>query len=186
MVRFKHTFSFPAPTPPPTDLTAVDVLKLIRNSLHANFGDLGSGVHGSNVQCRYYSPALRIAIIRCARESAKHVWAAVTLITECKGRSVRPRVIHLGGTIKKVQLKAIGLDKAAISNLQTIMNEPDSLSADGVIPGIPATAATATATADTAALGFEMPQSFLDDEEEDAGSPVSLGEIVPRDEVTNI
>ncbi|CAD6888639.1 unnamed protein product [Tilletia controversa] len=179
MVRFKNrwllvTFSFD-PTPPPSSssslpttppiLTAADITKLLRVSIQSNFGDLGSGAHGGNVQCRYYSPHLHTAIIRSARESLKYVWAAVTLIAESKGRRVRTRVIHVGGTIKKVQLKAMGLDKAAINDLSKLMvDESTSTATASMIPSLP----PASEPMSTAALAL-----LADDQgEEDTGEAI--------------
>ncbi|KAK0560886.1 RNA-binding protein pop5 [Tilletia horrida] len=178
-------------------LTTADITKLLRISLQFNFGDLGIGAHGGNAQCRYYSPALRTAIIRCARESAKVVWAAVTLITEHRGRRVRPRVIHVGGTIKKVQLRAMGLDRAAISNLQTVMaqtgpeiGDEDDLAANLQPPnsldvledvGAPLDMALAVGPLSTPATGAGAGADANDND--DLGEPISsLGEVIPRDQ----
>ncbi|KAE8212193.1 hypothetical protein CF327_g4141 [Tilletia walkeri] len=184
MVRFKNrwllvTFSFD-PLPPSSSstsstptLTASDITKLLRSSLQHNFGDLGSGVHGGSIQCKYYSPALRTAIIRSARESLKYVWAAVTLITESRGRRLRTRVIHVGGTIKKVQLKAMGLDRAAINNLQKLMVEPDPPSTTTTSNTLPSSATQLPPITSLASLSALA----VDEEEEDAGVQIAIDEV---------
>lgn len=77
--------------------------------------------------CKYYSSHTGTAIVRCSRDAARLVWASATMISSPvemiadgesvsgrKAASLRMRVIHCGGTIKKVQNKAIELDRKII------------------------------------------------------------------------
>ncbi|PWY99003.1 hypothetical protein BCV70DRAFT_217975 [Testicularia cyperi] len=118
-------------------LSAQLITRLLRASLLLNFGDVAAGAYGGALACRYYSPHTGTAIVRCSREAARHVWAAATLISSpvetsnsasalahsshantLEPASLRVRVVHCGGTIKKVQTKAIELDRKTIINLR--------------------------------------------------------------------
>lgn len=83
--------------------------------------------------CKYYSTHTGTAIVRCSRDAARLVWASATLISSPvdtvadgttataaagKAASLRIRVIHCGGTIKKVQNKAIELDRKLIMRMR--------------------------------------------------------------------
>ncbi|SPO25610.1 related to POP5 - subunit of both RNase MRP and nuclear RNase P [Ustilago trichophora] len=114
-------------------LTAQLVTRLLRASLVYNFGDVAAGAFGGVLTCKYYSTHTGTAIVRCSRDAARLVWASATLISspvesvadpttgmEAAGKaaSLRIRVIHCGGTIKKVQNKAIELDRKLIMRMR--------------------------------------------------------------------
>ncbi|KDN52446.1 hypothetical protein K437DRAFT_261375 [Tilletiaria anomala UBC 951] len=98
----------------PSTLNASTLIRAIRKALETFFGDAGAGTCGGALACRYYSPKTGMAIIRCAREAARTVWAAITMINELEGRRVRIAVVHCSGTIKKTQMRAIEMDKKVI------------------------------------------------------------------------
>ncbi|SNX84234.1 related to POP5 - subunit of both RNase MRP and nuclear RNase P [Melanopsichium pennsylvanicum] len=116
-------------------LTPQLITRLLRASLATNFGDVAAGAFGGVLTCKYYSTHTGVAIVRCSRDAARLVWASATLISssvemsadrvavnsEISGMStgLRIRVIHCGGTIKKVQNKAIELDRKLIMRLRT-------------------------------------------------------------------
>lgn len=98
-----------------------------------NFGDVAAGAFGGVLTCKYYSTHTGTAIVRCSRDAARLVWASATLISSPvdtvadgttataaagKAASLRIRVIHCGGTIKKVQNKAIELDRKLIMRMR--------------------------------------------------------------------
>ncbi|EPQ26530.1 uncharacterized protein PFL1_06908 [Pseudozyma flocculosa PF-1] len=118
-------------------LTPQSVTKLLRASLSTNFGDAASGALGGSLVCKYYSTHTGTAIVRCAREGAKVVWAAATLVSSTHpdggpgGTPLRVRVTHLGGTIKKLQKRAMELDKIRILQLKGQRSSSKSNSASG-------------------------------------------------------
>ncbi|SPC62295.1 related to POP5 - subunit of both RNase MRP and nuclear RNase P [Ustilago sp. UG-2017b] len=114
-------------------LTPQLITRLLRASLLYNFGDVAAGAFGGVLTCKYYSTHTGTAILRCSRDAARLVWASATLISSpvemvvgegagssgsLKLPSLRIRVIHCGGTIKKVQNKAIELDSKLITRLR--------------------------------------------------------------------
>ncbi|KAJ9479231.1 Ribonuclease P/MRP protein subunit POP5 [Pseudozyma hubeiensis] len=113
-------------------LTPQLITRLLRASLVYNFGDVAAGAFGGVLTCKYYSTHTGTAIVRCSRDAARLVWASATMISspvemssDDSGSiagaiepSLRIRVIHCGGTIKKVQNKAIELDRKLIMRLR--------------------------------------------------------------------
>lgn len=88
-------------------LTSRALLTALRASVVENFGDVGAGHTATSLAIKLWSPALRIAIVRAARDHFRTVWAAASFITELPTIStagqVRFRVIHVGGTIRACQ-----------------------------------------------------------------------------------
>ncbi|PWN54134.1 hypothetical protein IE53DRAFT_383324 [Violaceomyces palustris] len=115
--------SFSSTTIKPT-LSPQIITRLLRSSLALNFGDVASGAFGGSMNCKYYSHHTGTAIVRCPREGMKYVWAACTLACfndenqNAPPHRIRIRVIHCGGTIKKVQIKAMMLDEKKILGLR--------------------------------------------------------------------
>lgn len=131
MVRFKNryllvSFIFPAsvanpfdpnataePTSPPR-LNEGGLITLLRESLSVNFGDVGAGEVGGAFSVKYLSPHTQILILRVAREHLRTIWAALTLLRRVGGHEVLCRVLHVSGTIRKIQHAAMAHDRAAI------------------------------------------------------------------------
>ncbi|KAJ3202546.1 hypothetical protein HDU67_000434 [Dinochytrium kinnereticum] len=87
---------------------------VIKDSLELNFGDFGMGYTAQNFTVKYFSPYTGIGIVRVARDHFKMMWAAMTFVSQIKGNKCMINVIHVGGTIKQVQLQAIEHDKTQI------------------------------------------------------------------------
>lgn len=116
-----------------TTLTPQLITRLLRASLVYNFGDVAAGAFGGVLTCKYYSTHTGTAIVRCSRDAARLVWASATMISSPvemaaesggfplggEAPSLRIRVVHCGGTIKKVQNKAIELDRKLIMRLRS-------------------------------------------------------------------
>lgn len=56
--------------------------------------------------------------MRCAREHFRIVWAALTLLREVGGRAAVVRVVHVSGTIKKVERAAVARAQADIARVR--------------------------------------------------------------------
>ncbi|KAI5481868.1 ribonuclease P/MRP protein subunit POP5 [Pseudohyphozyma bogoriensis] len=136
MVRFKNryllvSFVFPAtlanplaqvhdeddtapPLPQPPNLSEGGLISLLRESLSVNFGDVGAGEVGGAFSIKYLSPNTQILILRVAREHLRTLWASLTLLRRIGGHEVLTRVLHVSGTIRKIQHAAMAHDRAAI------------------------------------------------------------------------
>ena len=135
MVRFKNRWLLltlaSEPIPIPDDyghqitfanrapnVTAHAITKALRTSLRVNFGDAASGAYAGPLMCKYYSPKSGIGIVRCARDGVRYVWGATTFLDSIDGHRVRICVRSCGGTIRKIQRKAISIDKFYILRLE--------------------------------------------------------------------
>lgn len=112
------------------NLNGYTLTKALRASLQQNFGDAASGAYAGPLACKYYSPKSGLGIVRCARDAARYVWGAATLLQTIDGQRVSIYVRACGGmllalftnfhvgTIKKVQNKAISIDKSYILKIE--------------------------------------------------------------------
>ncbi|WFC94971.1 assembly of actin patch protein [Malassezia brasiliensis] len=104
-------------------VNAYGIAKALRASLQQNFGDAAAGAYGGPLTCKYYSPKSGIAIVRCAREGMRYVWASATLLNEIEGQPVRICTYACGGTIRKLQRKAIAIDRYYILQLEQAQHD---------------------------------------------------------------
>ncbi|CAO1622978.1 unnamed protein product [Parajaminaea phylloscopi] len=144
MVRFKNRWlllsvEFPDNAEPSMPhVTPQALITAIRSSLSAHFGQEASGALGGPLSVKYASSRTRLAILRCSRVGADVIRAAVTLICdidatvaatsalrEASGKSTTQRVlptrlsvIGISGTIKKLQLQAIRMDRRIVQEQQ--------------------------------------------------------------------
>ncbi|KAK9895264.1 hypothetical protein P389DRAFT_90691 [Cystobasidium minutum MCA 4210] len=117
MVRFKNRyllvefiFDEDAPNGKPS-VTEGLLHSIIRDSLAANFGEVGWGQVGTTLTIKYWSQTTGLAIIRTSRPTLPVVWGAITFIRAIKEVGCCARVIHVGGTIRKTQQAAIRYDR---------------------------------------------------------------------------
>jgi RNase P/RNase MRP subunit POP5 len=106
-------------------VTSAAFLRAIRKSVERHFGMHGLAVVQTALQVKYFNPITGVAVVRCAREQVRTVWAALTLIETISchpGRRgsgpsgpstnvcVAIRVLHNSGTIKLCQEAAVKHD----------------------------------------------------------------------------
>jgi len=118
MVRFKNRYLlveviFPEGVEKP-NVTEGLLFTIIKDSLAANFGEVGWGQVGGSLNIKYLSRTTGLAIVRTSRPTLSTVWAAITFIRSIKGVECCPRIIHVGGTIRKTQQAAIRYDRQLI------------------------------------------------------------------------
>ena len=76
------------------------VLGALRQSHALNFGDVAAGVARGAVSVKRWDPRVSLLLLRCARETHREVWGALTMLRDVGGRSVAVRVVHVGGTLR--------------------------------------------------------------------------------------
>lgn len=163
-------------------LTPQHITRLLRASLAYNFGDVAAGAFGGVLTCKYYSSHTGTAIIRCSRDAARLVWAAATLVsspvevgTQEKSEgsaTLRMRVVHCGGTIKKVQNKAIELDRKMILRMRA---KQKRLAAESkASSGLARAASNTPLLEEKASIPATIPIAAVDDDED-------LGEALDPD-----
>ncbi|KAJ3170681.1 hypothetical protein HDU88_008583 [Geranomyces variabilis] len=134
MVRFKNRFllfrlhySDDPPTGPASSRYAAvidpvihggNISSAVKESILLNFGDYGAGIAATSTAVKYFSPWTNTGVLRCARDHYELVWAALTFVTQLKGKSCTFRVVHVGGTIKSVQQETLDLDRRLLGEMQ--------------------------------------------------------------------
>ncbi|WFC98957.1 ribonuclease P [Malassezia yamatoensis] len=93
------------------EVTAYAITKALRASLLSNFGDAAAGAYSGPLLCKYYSSKSGVAVVRCAREGVRYVWASATLLQHIEQHPTRISVCACSGTIRKIQHKAIAIDR---------------------------------------------------------------------------
>ncbi|GLB44779.1 putative component of ribonuclease P, a protein complex that generates mature tRNA molecules by cleaving their 5'-ends [Lyophyllum shimeji] len=134
MVRFKNRWLLvelipvgtqPQSTAAPTHhLEGKHIWAAVRQSVLANFGDVGWGAVGLSLNVKYYSPTTNICIIRVARDHHRIAWGAVTLLSAIEGVRYIPNVVHVSGTIKHAQLAAIAHNREVIARYRALAKTP--------------------------------------------------------------
>ncbi|XDG09274.1 hypothetical protein ABKA04_008889 [Annulohypoxylon sp. FPYF3050] len=104
---------------PTTDqLNQAALLRGIRAEVANLFGDYGSGaMEGGSLGLKYFSHATSTFILRISRSSYRLVWAALTFMTSIPIKNGKPcvfRVIHVSGTMRKVEEEAVRRARALI------------------------------------------------------------------------
>ncbi|KAI8628311.1 Rpp14 family protein [Xylariaceae sp. FL1651] len=97
--------------PTSDQLTPALLLRAIRAEVAALFGDYGSGaLEGSGFSVKYLSQATSTFILRISRASYRFVWTALTFMTSIPVKNGKPcvfRVVHVSGTMRKVEEEAV-------------------------------------------------------------------------------
>lgn len=104
---------------PTTDqLNQAALLRGIRTEVANLFGDYGSGaMEGGSLGLKYFSHATSTFILRISRSSYRLVWAALTFMTSIPIKNGKPcvfRVVHVSGTMRKVEEEAVRRARALI------------------------------------------------------------------------
>eukprot|EP00927_Polykrikos_kofoidii_P045795 TRINITY_DN39907_c0_g1_i1.p1 TRINITY_DN39907_c0_g1~~TRINITY_DN39907_c0_g1_i1.p1 ORF type:complete len:160 (-),score=19.83 TRINITY_DN39907_c0_g1_i1:259-738(-) len=79
-----------------------EVSYLVRESLAANWGDVGEAL--AQLKLLYWSPAVNFGVLRCARASMEHVQSSLFLLTHSRGGQPLQLSVHrIGGTLRSIQ-----------------------------------------------------------------------------------
>ncbi|KAJ3175616.1 hypothetical protein HDU87_006114 [Geranomyces variabilis] len=97
-----------------------NISSAVKESILLNFGDYGAGIAATSTAVKYFSPWTNTGVLRCARDHFELVWAALTFVTQLKGKSCTFRVVHVGGTIKSVQQETLDLDRRLLGDIQKL------------------------------------------------------------------
>lgn len=108
MVRFKNRYflfeqmgdgnSAANPSPKSQSHTFA-LLSDIRSAIQSQYGDHGLGMMGAHLAVKYYNSALRVGVLRCARDHQREMRAVLAMMN---GARVL-RVWHVAGTIRSCQ-----------------------------------------------------------------------------------
>lgn len=90
----------------------------IRQSMQENFGEVGLGLVGESLTVKYANSDTNLYIVRCNREAHQQVWCAITLIKEIRQRTVLPRLLNVGGTIRTSKIAALKHSLSILNGLE--------------------------------------------------------------------
>lgn len=96
------------------------IVKIIRDSIQANFGDYGAGATGSTLVVKYFSPTTSTGIVRVSRDHVRIVWAALSYVTQVMNRNAIIQVVRVSGTIKKCEQAAIARNKKILNTADLV------------------------------------------------------------------
>mmetsp|Transcript_8771 Transcript_8771/g.12060 ORF Transcript_8771/g.12060 Transcript_8771/m.12060 type:complete len:153 (-) Transcript_8771:289-747(-) len=102
--------------------TASLILNSIRQSIVINFGDLVLGKVFRSLNVRHYSPLTSSFIIKTPREFYREVWAAVTIITQIRGKAVQIVCLNVSGNLKKCGIFAATWTKNLFKDIKQTDN----------------------------------------------------------------
>jgi RNase P/RNase MRP subunit POP5 len=88
----------------------------LRSQIQEIYGLIGLA-KSTSLTIKYYSPITCLMIMRCSLEFHREILACLAVITKIRDHSVRLSVIHVSGTIVKIQKKVIDMDRKAIQEL---------------------------------------------------------------------
>lgn len=74
----------------------------------------------SATSVKYLNTKTNLTILRTPRDHHQMTWAALTFITELKGRKVAITCAHVSGTIRKVQERACEMNTRALAELKIL------------------------------------------------------------------
>ncbi|CAI5724348.1 unnamed protein product [Hyaloperonospora brassicae] len=99
--------------------TKEDIVRLVRASIAASYGDVGSGVAQYAFQVLYYNAHTRLAVVRCARELCKMVETSLVFVTAAHHQDVRLRVARVCGSSRTCRkyLLQYSMERAKTMNL---------------------------------------------------------------------
>ena len=155
MVRFKNRYLLAhvefADAAIDDSLSQRDLFFALKSSISYNFGLFGEGLLGNGLQVKYCNGVTGQMIVRCARDSHRLVWFALTSITKLRSREATVSVLHVGGSLRTCQQAAIKYNKALIARLLRDDREA-SKAVGGEGESVVAAASTAAAAAGAATV----------------------------------
>ncbi|KAL1931889.1 hypothetical protein VTP01DRAFT_8945 [Rhizomucor pusillus] len=91
-------------------LTEEDIGRAIAAAINADFGDYGLGM-AKSLNVKWYNPMTRVGIARIPREYTDMVLATLFFMNKIGKQTCSFRILHVSGTIIKVQNQAIIRDR---------------------------------------------------------------------------
>ena len=82
------------------------------------FGDEGFGKLKINFQLKYHNEITNLVIIRVSREYLNIIQTVLFMITNIDSKDVRLKILHVSGTIKKIEERAKQIISFWINNFE--------------------------------------------------------------------
>ena len=148
MVRFKNRYLLVQIHFPPIisdnkdqlrkrlQLTERQLAQEIRRLIQDLYGDVGAGHTAQSMQVKYYNARTGLGILRTSRATYQLVWHCLTLMhgSICDGLAIeRVQCVHLSGTIRNCQLKAIDHNYAELQQIFGQIIQQDNNNDDNIL-----------------------------------------------------
>lgn len=117
MVRFKTRyilFELLSPNGDHVTFQSKQILQELRQTILMYFGEYGSGLCQSMLQLKYYNKDTSLGILKTSRDQIRMVHGGLTLMRSIDSEPVIVRVMHISGTLKKTEIKALNINKSAL------------------------------------------------------------------------
>lgn len=102
---------------PDTGLALPQLARAISNQVESNYGDYGGMVMKFAYQIKYFNAITGLAIIRIPRDNHNIVLYAISCLKQMANRQCKVDILHVSGTIKKIQLVAIELSRKYLQDI---------------------------------------------------------------------
>lgn len=102
----------------------------LRESMLAHFGEWGLARVLQSLQVRYLNSLTNLAILRVARTDARTLAAIIAFLGQIKQKQILLRTIHLAGTIRSCQKRALQLQKQRIAEMAAQIADQPTVDGD--------------------------------------------------------
>ncbi|KAI0290335.1 Rpp14/Pop5 family-domain-containing protein [Russula brevipes] len=106
-------------------ISSKEIFNALKQSVLLHFGDTGWGEVAASLAVKYFSSATNFCILRVARgAAARTTHAALVLLDRVggggggEGLRVVPHVVHVSGTMKHAQIRAVEWNRGAIARVK--------------------------------------------------------------------
>jgi ribonuclease P/MRP protein subunit POP5 len=102
----------------------------LREAMLSHFGEWGLARVLQSLQVRYLNSLTNLAILRVARADSRTMAAIIAFISQIKQKQILLRTVHLAGTIRSCQKRALQLQKQRIGEMAAQIAEQPATDAD--------------------------------------------------------
>ncbi|CAN3366919.1 ribonuclease P/MRP protein subunit Pop5p [Diutina catenulata] len=103
--------------PSPSTISAKSLLRTFRKSIEDNYGEVGAGSTGLQLQVKYFSNRTSTGIVRCPRGSYETLVGALATIDRLEAQTASVRCLHVSGTIRKCQEWSMAYNKGLMRKI---------------------------------------------------------------------
>lgn len=99
-------------------LQSYQLQNALREAMVTHFGEWGMARVMQSMQVRYLNSLTNLAILRVARSDSRTMAAIIACLTHIKQKSMLLKTIHMAGTIRSCQKRALALQHQRLQELQ--------------------------------------------------------------------
>lgn len=92
----------------------------INKEVNSLYGDRGTGLLKSNFQVKYLNEITNLVIIRVSRDFFPKLHLVLTLMKSIENKEVRVKILHVSGTIKKIEEVASEILSVFVDSVESL------------------------------------------------------------------